>query len=101
MRRLIEEGRNRASKILTEKRSELEMLTNALIEYETLTKEEMERILKGEKLDTLEMPQAQTPTSPPPSSAPPLKLPEPLQTPGLNAAPTTSIDERPSSTSTR
>lgn len=101
VRRLIEEGRNRATKILTEKRRELEMLTNALIEYETLTKEEMERILKGEKLDKLEMPQAQVPTSPPPSSAPPLKLPEPLQTPGLNAAPTTSIDERPSSTSTR
>lgn len=100
MRRLIEEGRNRATKILTEKRKELEMLTNALIEYETLTKEEMERILKGEKLEKLEVAQAASPPSPP-SSAPPLKLPEPLQTPGLNAASTTSIDERPSSTSTR
>lgn len=100
VRRLIEEGRNRASKILTEKRSELEMLTNALIEYETLTKEEMERILKGEKLDKLEA-TTTAPTTPPSSSVPPLKLPEPLQTPGLNAAPTTSIDEEPSSTSTR
>lgn len=100
VRRLIEEGRNRATKILTEKRSELEMLTNALIEYETLTKEEMERILKGEKLDKLEATTTAS-TTPPSSSVPPLKLPEPLQTPGLNAAPATSIDEEPSSTSTR
>lgn len=37
--------------LLTEKRKELEMLTRALIEYETLTKEEMEKILRGEKLE--------------------------------------------------
>jgi hypothetical protein len=51
VRRLVEEARQRAMKLLTEKRKELEILTRALIEYETLTKEEMEKILRGEKLE--------------------------------------------------
>jgi len=73
VRRLVEEARARAEKILTDKREELELLTKALIEYETLTKEEMEKVLRGEKLDKL-------------SSSPsaPLKLPEALQTANLN-----------------
>ena len=58
VRRLVEEARLRASKILTEKRDELEILTKALIEYETLTKEEMEKVLKGEKLDNYPLPPA-------------------------------------------
>lgn len=73
MRRLVEEARVRASKILSEKRKELELLTRALIEYETLTKDEMEKVLKGEKLDKM-------------VSAPsaPLKLPDALQAVDLN-----------------
>ncbi len=51
VRRLVEESRQRATNLLTEKRKELEMLTRALLEYETLTKEEMEKILRGEKLE--------------------------------------------------
>ncbi|KAL3443052.1 P-loop containing nucleoside triphosphate hydrolase protein [Aspergillus insuetus] len=74
VRRLVEEARQRATKILTEKRSELELLTKALIEYETLTKEEMEKVLKGEKLDKL----ALTPDAP-------LKLPEALQATNLGS----------------
>jgi ATP-dependent metalloprotease len=70
---LVEEARTRATNILTEKRKELELLTKALIEYETLTREEMEKVLRGEKLDKLES-----------SPAAPLKLPEPLQTTHLN-----------------
>ncbi|KAH1425002.1 hypothetical protein KXV92_005856 [Aspergillus fumigatus] len=73
VRRLVEEARMRATKILTERRHELELLTKALIEYETLTKEEMEKVLRGEKLDKMEsVPSA------------PLKLPEALQTAKLN-----------------
>ena len=73
MRRLIEEARDRATTILTEKRKELELLTNALIEYETLTKEEMELVLKGEKISKLKsLPGA------------PLKLPEALQSANLS-----------------
>ncbi|KAL4808334.1 P-loop containing nucleoside triphosphate hydrolase protein [Aspergillus unguis] len=73
VRRLVEEARVRASKILTEKREELEMLTKALIEYETLTKDEMEKVLRGEKLDKLVLP-----------ADAPLKLPEVLQTAKIN-----------------
>lgn len=50
VRRLIEEGRERATKLLTEKRKELDMLAKALVDYETLNKEEMEKIVRGEKL---------------------------------------------------
>ncbi|KAI5304907.1 hypothetical protein KEM56_005721 [Ascosphaera pollenicola] len=53
-RRLLEEGRERAKLILTNKRKELELLTRALVEYETLTKDEMEAVLRGEKLKKLE-----------------------------------------------
>ncbi|PGG96444.1 ATP-dependent metalloprotease [Blastomyces parvus] len=54
VRRLVEEASLRATAILTEHRKELELLTKALMEYETLTKDEMEKVLKGEKLDKLE-----------------------------------------------
>jgi ATP-dependent metalloprotease len=73
VRRLVEEARDRATNILTEKRNELELLTKALIEYETLTKEEMEQVLKGEKLNKL----ISTPSAP-------LKLPSALQSANLN-----------------
>ncbi|KAK2755987.1 hypothetical protein FQN54_005784 [Arachnomyces sp. PD_36] len=73
VRRLIEEARNRATNILTEKRAELELLTKALVEYETLTKDEMEKVLRGEKLEKLEV-LAQTP----------IKLPEGMLVPSLN-----------------
>ncbi|KAJ5707098.1 Mitochondrial inner membrane i-AAA protease supercomplex subunit YME1 [Penicillium malachiteum] len=80
VRRLVEEARARANKILTEKRHELELLSKALIEYETLTKEEMEQVLRGEKLDKL-------------SSSPsaPLKLPDALQ--AANLKPSTAAEE--------
>lgn len=85
VRRLVEEARARATKILTEKRHELETLTKALMEYETLSKEEMEKVLRGEKLDKLEsIPSA------------PLKLPEALQAPGLN--PSTPASDPPTVT---
>ncbi|KAJ5190734.1 ATPase AAA-type core [Penicillium cinerascens] len=73
VRRLVEEARLRASKILTEKREELEILTKALIEYETLTKDEMEKVLKGEKIDKMSS-----------SASAPLKLPDALQVANLN-----------------
>ncbi|KAL2819441.1 P-loop containing nucleoside triphosphate hydrolase protein [Aspergillus granulosus] len=76
VRRLVEEARQRATNILTEKRHELELLTKALLEYETLTKEEMEKVLKGEKLDKLSL----TPDAP-------LKLPEALQATDLSPRP--------------
>lgn len=67
VRRIVNQSSLRAMVILKERQKELELLTKALLEYETLTKEEMEKILRGEKLDKLEnLAQA------------PIKLPEAL-----------------------
>ena len=53
VRRLVEEGRQRATKLLTERRKELDILAKALVEYEVLNLDEMNRVLKGEKLKKL------------------------------------------------
>ena len=50
VRRFLNEGQERARTMLNLKRKELDLLAQALIKYETLDKEEMEKILKGEKL---------------------------------------------------
>ncbi|KAL9001357.1 MAG: hypothetical protein Q9169_000248 [Polycauliona sp. 2 TL-2023] len=65
VRRLVEEGRDRATKLLSENRKELDIIAKALMEYEVLSLEEVNKVLKGEKLPKL--------TSQP---ATPLKLPE-------------------------
>ncbi|RDW60523.1 i-AAA protease YME1 [Aspergillus mulundensis] len=80
VRRLVEEARLRATNILTEKRHELELLTKALIKYETLTKEEMEKVLRGENLDRLVVP-----------ADAPMKLPEPIQP--TNLTPSQGVQE--------
>ncbi|MCL2715271.1 MAG: ATP-dependent zinc metalloprotease FtsH [Alphaproteobacteria bacterium] len=49
IRRLVESGRKEATRILTEKRDDLETLARALLEYETLTGEEIIDLLKGKK----------------------------------------------------
>ena len=50
VRRIVDEARQRVFKLLTAKRKELELIANALVEYEVLNLEEMQRVLKGEKL---------------------------------------------------
>ncbi|KAL8907285.1 MAG: hypothetical protein Q9171_005927 [Xanthocarpia ochracea] len=65
VRRLVEEGRQRAMKLLSENRNELDMIAKALMEYEVLSLEEVNKILKGEKLPKLSS-----------KSAAPLKLPD-------------------------
>ncbi|QIW98713.1 hypothetical protein AMS68_004231 [Peltaster fructicola] len=50
VRRLVEEGRDRAMALLTQNREGLDRLATALVEYETLNKEEMEKVVRGEKL---------------------------------------------------
>jgi len=49
IRRLVEEGYNQATKILTEKRADLEALAKGLLEYETPTGDEIIDLLKGKK----------------------------------------------------
>lgn len=51
VRRVIEEGRVRATHLLTTRRKELDSLAKALLDYETLNKDEAFRVIKGEKLE--------------------------------------------------
>ncbi|KDB05462.1 cell division protein FtsH [Defluviimonas sp. 20V17] len=48
VKRLIREGYDRAMAILTEKKDEWERLAEGLLEYETLTGEEIKRVMRGE-----------------------------------------------------
>ncbi|KAK5682658.1 i-AAA protease yme1 [Elasticomyces elasticus] len=50
VKRLVEEGRERSMRLLVENKEGLERLAQALVEYETLNKDEMERVVRGEKL---------------------------------------------------
>jgi len=47
VRRLVEQGLAEATKILTEKRDDLESLAKGLMEYETLTGDEIRGLLQG------------------------------------------------------
>jgi cell division protease FtsH len=47
VRRLVDEGYDEASRILTEKRDQLEILAKGLLEYETLSGEEITNLLAG------------------------------------------------------
>jgi cell division protease FtsH len=51
VRRLVDEGYATARRILNEKRDDLERLAKGLLEYETLTGEEIGKVLRGEVLD--------------------------------------------------
>ncbi len=69
VRRLVEEGYNEAKRILTEKAEDHKRLSEALLEYETLSGEEIAKILRGERLDRPD----DTPSSPlPPAPALPV-----------------------------
>jgi ATP-dependent metalloprotease len=50
VRAIVEGARRRADAILKAKRTELELLKDALMEHETLTREEILLVMKGEKL---------------------------------------------------
>ena len=49
IRRFVEEGYNEATRILTEKRADLETLAKGLLEFETLSGDEIQDLLKGKK----------------------------------------------------
>jgi ATP-dependent metalloprotease len=50
VRRFIDEAKDSAKEILISKRNELDLLAKALVQYETLDKEEIMKVIKGEKL---------------------------------------------------
>ena len=51
VRRIVDDGYETAKRILTERRDDLERLAHGLLEYETLTGDEITKVLAGEKLD--------------------------------------------------
>jgi len=74
VRKLVEEGLAEAERILTEKRGDLEVLAKGLIEFETLTGDEIKDLLKGKR------PNRETavePTTPRSSAVPPSGKPRP------------------------
>ncbi len=68
IRRFVTEGYDKARQILTERRDDWEAISQALLEYETLTGEEIEALMRGEKI-VREDP-ADTTDHTPPSSVP-------------------------------
>lgn len=53
-KRLLQESYERAKKLLTAREKELHLLAQALLEHETLDKEQIEKVLNGEKLNLQE-----------------------------------------------
>ena len=51
VRRICDTGYETAKRILTEKRKELDLLAEGLLEYETLAGDEIEKVVKGEPLE--------------------------------------------------
>jgi cell division protease FtsH len=51
IRRVVDEGYVRAKHLLDENRAELETLAQALLEYETLSGDEIKKLLAGETID--------------------------------------------------
>src|SRR5512146_861725 len=50
IRRIVEDGETRARKLLTEHIDELHALAKGLLEFETLSAEEIKRVIRGEKI---------------------------------------------------
>src|SRR5262249_14151173 len=65
VKRLVDEGYSTAKRILTEKAEDHRLLSEALLEYESLTGDEIAQILRGEKLSRPEdQPKAPSPPTP-------------------------------------
>ncbi len=84
IRRVVDEGEQSARGILTERLDELHALAKGLLEYETLSADEIRRIVKGERIvrETSPAPASEEPragrrTSVPPSGRPAGLEPEP------------------------
>ncbi len=64
IRRLIDEGEATARRILEEHRDELELLGEALLEHETLSADEVRRVIKGESINRDEGNEPEQPAPP-------------------------------------
>ncbi|NOT39130.1 MAG: ATP-dependent zinc metalloprotease FtsH, partial [Alphaproteobacteria bacterium] len=70
IRRFVDDGYTKARQILTEKIEDLHIIGRALLEYETLSGDEIKALLRGEKI-VREPPPDETQTPRPPSSSVP------------------------------
>ncbi|MBR0854263.1 ATP-dependent zinc metalloprotease FtsH [Bradyrhizobium liaoningense] len=86
IRRLVEEGYKEATRILTEKHADLETLAKGLLEFETLSGDEIVDLLKGKKPNRESVLE---PTTPRASAVPPAgkSRPRPDPDPGLEPQP--------------
>lgn len=86
IRRLVEEGYKEATRILTEKHADLEALAKGLLEFETLSGDEIVDLLKGKKPNRESVLE---PTTPRASAVPPAgkSRPRPDPDPGLEPQP--------------
>jgi cell division protease FtsH len=84
IRRFVEEGYNEATRILTEKRADLEALAKGLLEFETLSGDEIQDLLKGKKPNRESVLE---PTTPRTSAVPPAGKPRPRPDPDAGLEP--------------
>jgi cell division protease FtsH len=86
IKRLVQEGYDEATKILTEKREDLETLAKGLLEFETLSGDEIIDLLKGKKPNRESVLEPSTPRA---SAVPPAGKPRPRPDPdpGLEPQP--------------
>ncbi|MDB5548420.1 MAG: rane protease FtsH catalytic subunit [Tardiphaga sp.] len=84
IRRLVEEGYNEATKILKEKRRDLEVLAKGLLEFETLSGDEIKDLLEGKKPNRESVLEPSGPRS---SAVPPAGKPRPRPDEGLEPQP--------------
>ena len=79
IRRLVEEGHNEARQILEAKRADLEVLAKGLLEFETLSGDEIKDLLLGKRPTRESVIEPQTPRS---SAVPPAGKSRPRPDPG-------------------
>jgi cell division protease FtsH len=84
IRRFVENGYNEATRILTEKRADLEALAKGLLEFETLSGDEIQDLLKGKKPNRESVLE---PTTPRASAVPPAGKPRPRPDPDAGLEP--------------
>jgi cell division protease FtsH len=84
IRRLVEAGHQEARRILREKRADLETLAKGLLEFETLSGEEITDLLNGKKPNRESIIE---PSAPRTSAVPPAGKPRPRPEPGGDIAP--------------
>ena len=84
IRRFVEEGYNEAKRILTEKRADLEVLAKGLLEFETLSGDEIQDLLNGKKPNRESVLE---PTTPRASAVPPAGKSRPRPDPDAGLEP--------------